>query len=56
MFLKYKAEVENQLDEKIKRLRANRGGEYETNSLIAFYEKNSIIDEVNRLNTPKQMG
>ncbi|XP_070037063.1 uncharacterized protein [Nicotiana tomentosiformis] len=28
MFLKYKAEVENQLDRKIKRLRSDRGGEY----------------------------
>ena len=30
MFLKYKAEVENQLDRKIKRLRSDRGGEYDT--------------------------
>ena len=36
MFLKYKAEVENQLDRKIKRLRSDRGGEYDTNSLANF--------------------
>jgi hypothetical protein len=30
MFLKYKAEVENQLDRIIKRLRSDRGGEYGT--------------------------
>ena len=28
MFLSYKAEVENQLDRKIKRIRFDRGGEY----------------------------
>jgi len=45
MFLKYKAEVENRLDRKIKRLRSNRGGEYNTNSLTAVVEKNGIIHE-----------
>jgi len=46
MFLKYKAEVENQLDQKIKRLRFDRGGEYGTNLLTAFCEKkNGIIHE-----------
>jgi len=29
MFLKYKSEVKNQLNKKIKRLRSDRGGEYE---------------------------
>jgi len=36
MFLEYKAEVENQLDHRIKRLRSNRGGEYSTISLKEF--------------------
>jgi len=32
MFLKYKAKVVNQLDQKIERLRFDRGGEYCTTS------------------------
>ena len=32
MFKTYKAEVENQLDKKIKILRSDRGGEYESNA------------------------
>ena len=55
-FLKYKAEVENQLDRKIKRLRSDRGGEYDTNSLTAFYEKNGIIHETSAPYTPPQNG
>ena len=45
MFLKYKAEVENQLDKRIKRLRADRGGEYSTKFLKEFCEINGIIHE-----------
>lgn len=33
MFMQFKAEVENQLDRKIKRLRSDRGGEYESEKL-----------------------
>ena len=40
MFLKYKVKVENQLDWKIKRLRSDRGREYDINSLTTFCEKN----------------
>ncbi|CAM8986525.1 unnamed protein product [Rhodiola kirilowii] len=36
MFLQYKAEVENQLDRKIKRLRTDRGGEYESDFFEIF--------------------
>ena len=56
MFLKYKAEVENQLDKKIKRLRSDRDGEYSTNTLEAFCEKNGIIHEVSAPYTPQQNG
>ena len=56
MFLKYKAEVENQLDRKIKRLRSDRGGEYDTNSLANFCEKNGIIHETSAPYTPQQNG
>ena len=45
MFLSYKAEVENQLNRKIKRLRSDRGGEYTL--FNDFCEKEGIIHEVN---------
>ena len=54
MFLKYKAEVKNQLDQKINRLRFDKGEEYDTNFLIAFYKKNGIIHETSALYTPQQ--
>ena len=54
MFLKYKAEVENQLDRKIKRLRFDKSGEFDTNSLTAFCEKNGIIHETSAPYTPQQ--
>ncbi|KAL0380479.1 UNVERIFIED_CONTAM: Retrovirus-related Pol polyprotein from transposon TNT 1-94 [Sesamum angustifolium] len=56
MFLKYKAEVENQLDKKIKRLRSDRGGEYSTNFLKEFCENNGIIHETSAPYTPQQNG
>ena len=55
-FLKYKAEVENQLDRKIKRLRSDRGGEYGTNTLKDFCEKIGVIHEVSAPRTPQQNG
>ena len=56
MFLKYKVEVENQLDRKIKRLRSDRGGEYDTNVLTIFCDKNGIIHETSAPYTPQQNG
>ena len=44
-FLSYKAEVENQLDNKIKRIRYDRGCEYIP--LNDYCEKEEIIHEVN---------
>ena len=44
MFLSYKAEVENQLDRKIKRIRYDRGGEYIR--LNDYCESEGIIHEV----------
>ena len=38
MFIKYKSEVENQKNNRIKRFRTNRGGEYESNPLKEFCE------------------
>ncbi len=56
MFLVYKAEVENQLDRKIKRIRSDRGGEYSTESLRKFCEENGIIHEMTAPYTPQQNG
>ena len=38
MFIKQKSEVEDQKNKRIKRLRTNRGGEYESNPLKEFCE------------------
>jgi transposase InsO family protein len=46
MFIKYKIEVENQKNIRIKRLRTDRGGEYESNPFKEFCEQNGIIHEV----------
>ena len=55
-FMRYKAEVENQLDRKVKRLRSDRVGEYSTNSLKTFCESNGIIHEMTAPYTPQQNG
>ena len=55
MCLKFKVEVENQLDRKIKRFSSDRGSEYSTNTLEDFCENNSIIHEVSALYTPSKM-
>ena len=39
MFVKYKNEVENQLGAKIRMLRTDRGGNYESNSFDELCEK-----------------
>ena len=41
----YKAEAENQLDRKIKRLRSDHGGEYFSNEFYLFYAEHGIIHE-----------
>ncbi|KAK4404477.1 Retrovirus-related Pol polyprotein from transposon TNT 1-94 [Sesamum angolense] len=56
MFLKFKVEVENQLEKKIKRLRSNRGGEYKTKFLKEFCEINGTIYEMSATYTPQQNG
>ncbi|KAL4325414.1 hypothetical protein GQ457_11G025020 [Hibiscus cannabinus] len=59
-FLIYKAEVENQLDRRIKRLRSDRGGEYGSNFFNNFMknscEKNDIIHETLAPYFPQQNG
>jgi transposase InsO family protein len=44
-FKTYKAEVENQLEKIIKRIRSDRGGEYFSNEFDLFYSENGIIHE-----------
>ena len=56
MFIKFKIEVENQKDKKIKRLRSDRGGEYGSSLLKSFCEKNGIVHEVTAPRTPEQNG
>ena len=56
MFLKYKAEMKNQLDLKIKGLRTDRDGEYESNTLTASCKKVGIIKEVSAPRSPQQNG
>ncbi|KAA0048162.1 ty1-copia retrotransposon protein [Cucumis melo var. makuwa] len=56
MFLKFKAEFENQLGKKIKRLRSNRGGEYSDKTLKDFCESNDIIHEFIAPYSPQQNG
>ena len=56
VFLKYKAEVENQLGKKIKRLRTDRGGEYESNPFNSFCEEHGIIHETTPPYSPESNG
>ena len=56
MFLIYKAEVENQLDRKVKRLRSDRGGEYGTTFLKELCENNGIIHELTAPYSPQSNG
>ena len=41
----HKAEVENQFEKKIKRVRSYCGGEYFSNLFTLFYEEHGIIHE-----------
>src|SRR3954465_2276495 len=52
----YKAEVENQLDRKIKRLRSDRGGEYFSNEFDAFCAEHGIIHERTPPYSPQSNG
>ena len=52
----YKAEVENQLDRKIKRLRSDHGGEYFSNEFDAFCAEHGIIHERMPPYSPQSYG
>ena len=51
----YKKEVENQLNEKIKVLRSDRGGEYDA-SFGEFYAQHGIVHEVTTPYSPQSNG
>ena len=52
----YKAEVENQLVRKIKRVRSDRGGEYFSNEFNLFCEEHGIIHERTPPYSPESNG
>jgi hypothetical protein len=52
----YKAEAENQLDRKIKRLRSDRGGEYFSNEFDSFCAEHGIIHERTLPYSPQSNG
>lgn len=56
MFKKFKAEVEKQLDKKIKILRSDRGGDYKSNEFSDFCSTHGIIHQTAAPYTPMQNG
>jgi transposase InsO family protein len=52
----YKAEVENQLERKIKHLRSDRGGEYFSNTFDIFCEEHGIVHERTTPYSPQSNG
>jgi transposase InsO family protein len=52
----YKAEAENQLDQKIKHLRSDRGGEYFSNEFDSFCAEHGIIHERTLPYSPQSNG
>ena len=56
MIKKYKTEVENQKDKRIKVLRSDRGGEYFPQEFTNFCEENGLIHQRSASYTPQQNG
>lgn len=52
----FKAEVENQLDKRIKILRSDRGGEYTSNEMTLFCQEHGIVHEVTAPYSPQSNG
>ena len=55
-FIKYKNEVENQLSKKIKKLRTDKGEEYESNPFNSFYEDHGIVHKTTSPYFPESNG
>ena len=56
MFKTFKTEIENQANMKIKRLRSDRGTEYESNSILDFYKQHGIVHERTTPYSPEMNG
>ena len=56
MFKKYKTEVENQKDKRIKVLRSDRDGEYFPQEFTNYCEENGLIHQRSTPYTPQQNG
>ena len=56
IFKTYKAEAENQLKKKIKILRSDRGGEYESTAFSDFCALHGIIHQTTAPYIPQQNG
>ena len=56
MFKRYKIEVKNQKDRKIKILQSDRGGDYFPNDFSTFCEEYGIIHQSSAPYTPQQNG
>jgi transposase InsO family protein len=52
----YKAEVENQLERKIKRVKSDRGGEYLSNDFDEYCAEHGIIHETTTPYSPQSNG
>ena len=52
MFLKFKAMVENQSDRKIKQLRSDRGGEFNSEQFNRYCEQSGIRRQLTTAYTP----
>jgi transposase InsO family protein len=55
-FKTYKAEVENQLEQKIKRFKSDRGGKYFSNEFDLFCAEHGIIHERTPPYSPQSNG
>lgn len=55
-FIKYKNEVKNKLSKKIKRLRIDKGEEYESNPFNSFCEDHEIIQKTTPPYSPESNG
>lgn len=56
IFKNFRAMVENQYNHKIKILRSDNGGEYESNEFRAYLEASGIIHQTSAAHTPQQNG
>jgi transposase InsO family protein len=56
MFKIYVNEIENQFDKKIKRLRSDRGTEYDSVLCNEFYKQHGIIHETTAPYSPEMNG